>query len=107
MLTPAQIQERLEAIEQDLGNRQNLYADSAEKWYRVLRDREHQHAVAFMSATGNTTERREEAKRQTALIGMVEEAEYEGLRAAIKVMETRAMIGMALLRSARIGIGER
>ncbi len=100
MLTPAQIQERLEAIERDLGNRQNLYAEAAEKWHRILRDREHKHAIAFMSAAGNTTERREHAKQQTALIGAVEEAEFEGLRAAIKVMETRAMIGMALLKSA-------
>lgn len=100
MLTPAQIQERLEQIEQDLGARQNLYEQAAERWYRVLRDREHQHAVAFMSAEGNTTERREHAKRETALIGMVEEAEFNGLKAAISVMESRAMIGMALLKSA-------
>lgn len=100
MLTPAQIQERLEDLERDLGNRQNLYAEAAEKWHRVLRDREHKHAVAFMAAAGNTTERREAAKRETATIGMVEEAEYEGLRAAVKVMEVRAMIGMALLKSA-------
>jgi hypothetical protein len=99
-LSPAQIQERLESIEIDLGTRQNLYEQAAERWYRVLRDREHKHAVEFMRAEGNTTERREKAREQTALIGMVEEAEYEGLRAAIKVMETRAMIGMALLKSA-------
>lgn len=99
-LTPAQIEQRLEDIERDLGNRQNLYAEAAEKWHRVLRDREHKHAVEFMKATGQITERKEQAKQQTALIGMTEEAEYEGLRAAIKVMETRAMIGMALLKSA-------
>ena len=102
MLTPAQIQERLEQIEQDLGNRQNLYEEAAERWYRILRDREHQHALAFIKAEGNTTERREYAKHQTALIGRVEEAEYEGLRAAIKVMETRATIGMALLKAANV-----
>lgn len=101
-LTPAQIQERLESIERDLALRQNLYEAAAEKWYRVLRDREHQHAVAFMRAEGNTTERRECAKQETALIGMVEEAEFEGLRAAIKVMEVRATIGMALLKAANV-----
>ncbi len=100
MLTPAQIEARLQELEQDLGNRQNLYGQAAENWHRILRDREHKHAVAFMSASGNTTERRETAKRETALIGMAEEAEYEGLRAVVKVMETRAMIGMALLKSA-------
>jgi hypothetical protein len=99
-LTPAQIEQRLQELEQDLGSRQNLYGAAAEKWHRKLRDREYQHAVEFMKATGNVTERREKAKEQTALIGVTEEAEYEGLRAAIKVMETRAMIGMALLKSA-------
>lgn len=99
-LTPAQIEQRLQELEQDLGNRQNLYAEAAEKWHRILRDREHRHAVEFMRAEGSVTERRERARQETALIGMAEEAEYEGLRAAIKVMETRAMIGMALLKSA-------
>jgi hypothetical protein len=99
-LTAAQIEERLEEIERDLAMRQPLYEQAAEKWHRVLRDREYQHAVEFTKAAGPVTERRETAKAQTALIGQVEEAEYEGLKAAIKVMETRAMIGMALLKSA-------
>lgn len=99
-LTPAQIEQRLQELEQDLAARQNLYEQAAEKWYRVLRDREHRHAVEFMKATGQITERKEKAKQETALIGMVEEAEYEGLKAAIRVMEQRAMIGMALLKSA-------
>lgn len=100
MLTPAQIEERLQSIEQDLAHRQNAYGSAAEKWYRALRDREHRHAVEFIGATGNTTERREHAKRETALIGMAEEAEYEALRAVVKVLEQRAIIGCALLKSA-------
>jgi hypothetical protein len=100
MLTPTQIEQRLQDLEQDLAHRQNAYASAAEKWYRVLRDREHRHAVEFMRAEGQITERKEQAKQETALIGQMEEAEYEGLRAAIKVMETRAMIGMALLKAA-------
>lgn len=99
-LTPAQIEERLQTIDEDLGKRQNVYEAAAEAWYRALREREHRHAVEFMSAAGNTTERREHAKRETALIGMAEEAEYESLRAVVKVLEQRAMIGMSLLRSA-------
>jgi hypothetical protein len=99
-LTPAQIEQRLQELDEDLAKRQNLYESAAEKWYRVLREREHKHAVEFMKAEGQVTERKEKAREQTALIGMVEEAEYEGLKAAIRVMETRAMIGMALLKSA-------
>jgi hypothetical protein len=100
MLTPAQIEERLEEIERDLAMRQPLYEQAAEKWHRVSRDREYKHALAFMEAQGNATERREHAKLASSLIGVAEEAEYEGLKAAIKVMETRSMIGMALLKAA-------
>lgn len=89
MLTPAQIQQRLQELDEDLAMRQNLYEKAAERWYRVLRDREHRHAIEYMKAPGNTTDRREKAKEETALIGQMEEAEYQGLRAAIHVMELR------------------
>jgi hypothetical protein len=100
-LTPAQIEERLQELEHDLGLRQNAYANAAEKWHRALREREHKHAIEFMRAGGKTvTERKEQARELTALMGITEEAEYEGLKAAIRVMELRSMIGMALLKSA-------
>ena len=99
-LTPAQIQGRLEEIEQDLAKRQNLYEEAAEKWHRIVRDKEYKHALAFVGSTAETTtERREIAKLESALIGQAEEAEYQGLKVAISVMEARAMIGMALLKS--------
>lgn len=101
MLTPAQIEARLVELEEDLATRQNAYERAAEAWYRILREREYQYAVEFMRAHGKTvTERREAAREITSLLGVNEEAEYEGLRAAIKVMDARAMIGMALLKSA-------
>lgn len=101
MLTPAQIQMRLQDLDEDLASRQNAYERAAEAWYRILREREYQHAMEFMRAQGATvTERREAAREITSLIGVNEEAVYEGLRAAIKVLDTRAMIGMALLKSA-------
>lgn len=99
-LAPHQIEARLQEIENDLALRQNAYGSAAEKFHRAVREREHKHAVEYMKATGNTTDRREQAREQTALIGMESEAEYEGLRAVVKVLETRAMIGMALLKSA-------
>ena len=99
-LTPAQIEQRLEAIDRDLALRQNLYEAAAERYHRAIREREHRHAVEYMGASGNSTDRREHARRESALIGIDAEAEFEGLRAAIKVLETRAMIGMSLLKSA-------
>lgn len=102
MLTPTQIEERLQGIEADLAARQNDYERAAEQWHRALRDREYRHAIEFMRAGAgkSVTERKEHARQQTWLIGVAEEASYEGLRAAIKVMEVRAMIGMALLKAA-------
>lgn len=100
-LTPAQIEQRLQELEEDLAERQNAYADASEKWHRLAREREYQHAVEFMRAEGATvTERKETARQLTTRIGIAEEGEYEGLKAAIRVMELRAMIGMALLKSA-------
>lgn len=101
MLTPAQIAMRLQELDEDLALRQNAYESAAEAWYRILREREYRYAIEFMRAQGATvTERREAARELTSLIGVNEEATFEGLRAAIKVMDTRAMIGMALLKSA-------
>lgn len=100
-LTPAQLEDRLQEIEQDLADRQNAFASAAERWHRIARDREYRHAVEFMRAAGaSVTERKQAAAEQTALIGINEEAEYEALKAAIRVMELRAMVGMALLKSA-------
>lgn len=102
MLTLAQIEERLQDIEADLASRQNAYERAAERWHRALREREYRHAIEFMRAGAgkSVTERKEHAREQTWLIGVAEEATYEGLKSAIKVMEVRAMIGMALLKAA-------
>lgn len=100
-LTATEIEVRLQEIDEDLAARGPAYAAAAEAWYRILRDREHKHAIEFMKASGTPTERKEKAKRETALIGLHEEAVYEGLKAAVRVLETRATIGMSLLRSAR------
>lgn len=68
-------------------------------WYRLKRDQEHQYAVEFMKAEGTVAERTAHAKQVTALIGKQEEAEYEALKAVVRTLETRASIGMALLKS--------
>lgn len=100
-LSPAELEDRLQEIERDLGHRQNAYASASEKAHTVIREREYRHAVEFMRATGSTvTERKQAAAEATALLGVTEEAEYEGLKAAIRVMELRAMVLMSLLKSA-------
>jgi hypothetical protein len=97
--TPQQVMERLEAIENDLAMRQNLLEQAALKWFRAKWDREHQWNVAYARTEGPAHVRKAEAIAQTAGVGVVEEAEWESLRAVVRVLETRATIGMALLKA--------
>ncbi len=99
MLSPAQLMERLEGIEQDLADRQNAFGSAAEDWYRAKRDKEHAKAVAYLKAEGTVGERTAHADEQTALDGKEAEAEFEALKAVVRVLETRATIGMALLKT--------
>lgn len=97
--TPTMTQQRLEEIENDLAVRQNGYEAAARAWFvkqgTVTKDR----AVAYRSAEGGSTEKKEAANELHGADGSVEQAEYEALRAVIKVLETRATIGMSILKS--------
>lgn len=105
-LTYAQIQERLEAIEADLGERQEPYAAAAEAAVRTERDMELRVARVKLQTKAET----ETAKKDKALDAIAAaqddlfsshanaQAEYAGLRSAVKVLEIRATIGMSLLK---------
>jgi len=97
--TPQAVQSRLEAIENDLAVRQNAIESAALAWFRAKRDRERQWATAYISADGPAHVRRAEADLAVATLGVLEEAEYESLKAVVRVLETRATIGQSLLRS--------
>lgn len=90
---------RLDEIERDLAHRQNALEAAGEAWFRAKRDKEKARAVAFLSASGTVAERQAIADQQTALDGRNEEAEWEALRAVVRVLETRASIGQSILRS--------
>lgn len=96
---PQAVIARLDAIEHDLAVRQNALEAAALAWFRAKRDRERQRALAFISATGTVAERNAIADRDTAMLGAPEEAEYEALRAVVRVLDTRASIGQSLLKS--------
>lgn len=97
---PAAVVARLEEIERDLAVRQNALESAGMAWFRCKRDREHAFAVALLTAEANTVaERKAMADRETSLIGRDEEAEWEALSRVVRVLETRANIGMALLKS--------
>jgi hypothetical protein len=96
---PGAVLERLEAIDQDLALRQNTLEAAARAWFIAKRDKEKARAVAFLAAQGTVAELQAKADELTALDGKNEEAEFEAVRAVVRVMETRANIGMAILKS--------
>jgi hypothetical protein len=96
---PAPVIARLQGIEDDLATRQNVLESAARAWFIAKRDKEKARAVAFLSATGTVAERQAIADQQTALDGKNEEAEWEALKAVVRVLETRASIGQSILRS--------
>jgi hypothetical protein len=97
--SPQAVQERLEQIDRDLANRVNALEAAALGWYRLKRDREKERASAFIAAEGTVAERNAVADRATATIGVAEEAEFEALKAVVRVLETRASIGQSILRA--------
>lgn len=96
---PAAVQDRLAEIEHDLAIRQNALEAAAMTWYRVKREREKQRALAFLQAEGTVAERNAVADSTIAAEGATAEAEYEALKAVVRTLETRANIGMAILKS--------
>ena len=68
---PAAVKVRLEGIEDDLAVRQNRLETAALDWFRAKRDREKERATQFLAAQ----------------------------KAVVRVLDTRAAIGMSILRS--------
>jgi hypothetical protein len=99
--TREQIILRLQEIDDDLAARQVALERAAMAWFRAKRDREHRHAVVFRATTGTVAERNAAADEQSALIGADAEAEFEALRAVVRVLDTRATIGATLLKAER------
>ena len=98
-LSTGTIEDRLREIDADLEARVGVLERAALAWYQAKRQREHDRAVAFLKAEGTVAERNAEADKQTALDGSESEAEYESVRAVVRVLETRASIGQSLLKA--------
>ena len=105
-LTVQQITSRLEQIEDDIQQRQEKGEGAAEDFYRAKRDYELEYAKAFVQAKGSVTERKQAAlntleKHPTYFALLESEGAYEGWKAAMRALETRASIGQSLLRNQR------
>ena len=98
---PHLVMGRLRELEEDLEKREETLEDAARKWFVAKRDKEKARALAFLAAEGTVAERQATADVQTALDGKEEEAEWEAVRAVVRVLETRASVLQSLLRVGR------
>jgi hypothetical protein len=97
--TPALVQSRLQEIEADPAGRQLDFEQASLDHFRSKREKEKARAESFLKAEGTVAERTAIAEQATALIGMEHEARWEALRGVVRVLDTRAAIGMSILRS--------
>jgi hypothetical protein len=98
---PNAVQARLQSIEEDLAVRQNAYERAARAWFTAQREIVRVRAVKLLSSEATSvTEKKADADLAAYDVeGASAEAEYEALRAAVKVLELRATIGMSILKS--------
>lgn len=104
MLSREQIIGRLEEIKADLGDVGPEFAEAAEAWTRAKRDKEKAWATAYMDAGDGkastpVTDKKAAGILASEHIGVESEGRYVGLSKRADVLQTRAMIGMALLKS--------
>jgi thermostable 8-oxoguanine DNA glycosylase len=106
-LDSSRVMARLADIEEDLGERQHEYDTAAGDSARLVREWEYRLAVAQTKATTGTDANARKAaafvaaaSQEDGLFERLKEAEgqFAAARAAVKVLETRAMIGMGILK---------
>ncbi len=99
--TPAVILAKLTAVENDLAERQNAYESAARNWYTAQREINRRKAKALLTSdAGSVTEKKAEGELAAYDVeGAASEAEYEALKAVIRVLEQRSMILASLLKS--------
>lgn len=102
----AGVMARLNEIDTDMAERQNELETAADQRARLIRDWEERMAICLRKATGSDAA----ARKATALVTAIEvddlyarlkdaEARYDALRGVLRVLETRAAIGMSILRA--------
>lgn len=98
---PAAVMARLAEIENDLEIRQNPYEEAASAWFLAQRSIRHAYATALLGSDKSTvTEKKAEGDIAAFLAeGGEHEAEYQALKAVIGVLDTRATIGMSILKA--------
>ena len=98
---PAAVMEVLSQIENDLAIRQNLYEAAGGRWYTAQREIVRLKARALLASDEQsvTAKKAEGDLAAYDVADAASEAEYEALKAAIRVLEIRASICMSLLKA--------
>ena len=98
---PAGIMRRLADIENDLAFRQNALEAAARGWYSAKREIEKEKAAALLASDEKSvTEKKAHAEIASYSVeGAEYEAEYEALKAVVRVLETRATVCQSLLKA--------
>ena len=103
---PGAVLGRLAEIENDLAERMNEYETAAGDRARLIRDWERRLAISTATAKGGDANARKQAalvmaSAQDDLYDRLRDAEgaYAALHAVVRVLETRATVGMAILKS--------
>ena len=100
----ATVYKRLMEIDTDLEARAEDHENAADAFYRAKRDWELALAKAFLAAEGRNKDEREARARLSLMDAkdykdfVVAEARWEGSKAAMRTLETRASICQSLLR---------
>jgi hypothetical protein len=103
-LTYVQILERLGTIESELGNRAADGDEAAQSYYDTKRDFELAWAQKYMQVQGTVEERKQKTiqalwKSDDYVKYVKAQGDYEGWKAATRVLETRASILQSLLKA--------
>jgi hypothetical protein len=106
LASPAEVQNRLEQVDAELGLRLNALEKAAFDWYRAKPQRDKLWAQTYIGFNGPAHLRKVAADGRVAeeLEWAELEGLYEGLRAVVRGLETKASIGQSILRAqSRVG----
>jgi hypothetical protein len=92
---------RLAEIDNELAIRQNAYENAARTWFKAQREIARVKARALLtSEKASVTEKKAEGDLAAYDVeGAASEAEYEALRAVVRMLEVRSTIGMSILKA--------
>lgn len=98
---PAALMSKLTEVERDLAERQNTLEDAARRWYKAQREIGKRKASALLTSDkSSVTEKKAEGDLAAYEVeDSAQEAEYEAIKAFVRVLEQRAMILMSLLKA--------